>query len=141
MTQMTAKFFYPSLLLLFFSACQHPPIKIKEKNVNKIELIEIEHHYANESLDISILYPEFNKELINDLNNAVPISNHRIFSCHELSIHYKNGHEERYITDGKFIERIKDKKKFKLVDLEKNLITKYWGISERDFCIKKGHQN
>ena len=137
-SQMTLKFFSLLTLLLLLNGCKHGPITIEAKDVEKIELIEIEHHYANESLDISLLNDDLKKDFLSDLTNASPISNHRIFTCHEVSIHYKDGTEERFITDGKFMERIKDKKKFAL-EMEKNLITKYWGISERDFCIKKGH--
>ena len=137
---MKMKFFYVSAIILCLTACNHGPIKIKAKNIEKIELIEIEHHYANESLDISELDNNLVLPFIKDLTNATPISSRRIFTCHELCIHYKDGTQERFITDGKFMERIKDKTKFSL-DMETNLITKYWGISERDFCIKQGHKD
>ena len=134
------KSFYLFAIIISFTACNHDPLEIKATDIEKIELIEIEHHYANESLDISVLNSNLQDQFINDLTNATPISSHRIFTCHELCLHYKNGTQERFITDGKIMERIKDKKKFSL-DMEKNLITKYWGISERDFCVKQGHKD
>ena len=99
---MKIKFFYLFTLLLLLNGCKHGPITIEAQDVEKIELIEIEHHYANESLDISLLNDDLKKDFLSDLTNASPISNHRIFTCHEVSIHYKDGTEERFITDGKY---------------------------------------
>ena len=115
-------------------------IKIMAQDIELIELIEIEHHYVNESLDILLLDDKLQNDFVKDLTNAAPISSRRIFSCHEICIHYKNGEQERFITDGEYMERIKDKTKFSL-EMNKNLITKYWGISERDFCLKHGHKD
>ena len=109
-------------------------------DVHSIELVEVEHHYVNESIDVLLLDGKKKNELITDLTNAEPLLKHRIFSCHELCIHYNDGRQERFITDGEYMERINDKKKFSL-EMDENLITKYWGISERDFCIKKGHHD
>ena len=61
-SQMTIKFFSLFTLLLLLNGCKHGPITIEAKDVEKIELIEIEHHYANESLDISLLNDDLKKE-------------------------------------------------------------------------------
>lgn len=135
---MKAKFFYILIAISTLTGCHHDPINIHNDDVSSIELIEVEHHYLNESIDVLPLQGQSKDKLLSDLIDAEPILNRRIFSCHELSIHYKDGSQERFITDGKYIERIKDKKKFCL-DVSENLITKYWGITEKEFCIKRGH--
>jgi hypothetical protein len=137
---MKAKFFYHIFLISILSACGHAPINIDSNDVSSIKLIEVQHHYLNETIDILTLKKELESSLLEELQDAEPASNLRIFSCHELCVHYKDGKEERFITDGKYIERINDKTKFRL-GVTENLITKYWGISEKEFCIKKGHKD
>ncbi len=126
-------------LTLFFFSC-HPPMNIDGEHVDRIVLVEVAHHYTNESHDTLPLLNENINEMVKDLNEAETVINHRIFSCHELSIHFLDGHEERYITDGKHLERISDKEQFEFI-IDDNFITKYWGVSERDFCIKKGYSD
>lgn len=130
--------FYITIALFIFSC--HPPIQLDASKIDRIELVEVEHHYGNESIDTLPLQVNNLPAMVKDLNEAEPVTNHRIFSCHELSIHFMDGHEERFITDGKHLERIKDKEQFEFI-IEENFITKYWGISERDFCIKRGYRD
>ena len=137
---MNFKFFCTVFLSFILLGCTHVALKINAKKVSAIDLVEIEHHYLNESSDVRPISHEVIDNFLHDLSNAEPILNHKIFSCHEVIIHYTNGSEERFITDGKYLERIKDSTKFAL-EMDKNLITKYWGISEREFCVKRGHKD
>ena len=106
---MIKKILYTLLLFALLQSCKHPPLLIESRTVKEIRLIEVAHHYLNESLDIWPLETKQIPNLLNDLENAHPVRKKRIFTCHELSILYKDGTEQRFITDGRFLERTSDK--------------------------------
>ena len=137
---MIKKLLYFTVFILTLTGCKHDPLKIESRTVNEINLIEVAHHYLNESIDVWKLDDKQTPNLLHDLENAHPVRKKRIFTCHEVSITYKNENKERFITDGRFLERISDKTQYEL-DIDQNLITKYWGISEKEFCVKKGFKD
>ena len=60
-------------IIICLSGCKHDPLKIEAREVDEIELIEVAHHYLNESIDVWKIDHKQIPNLLHDLENAKPV--------------------------------------------------------------------
>ncbi len=122
--------------ILSCSSGGHKFFDIKLEDVSQVRLHWKQHHYTNEDSDY---YPIEEKEIQNfilEFNDLRPTLKNDFNSCYEVVIDYVDHTQEIYKCDGVLLKNPHNNKIYKIVAKE-NLITKYWGIRKRDFCLKQ----
>ena len=110
---------------------------IKEDEVDKIVLHWEEHHYHNQIADNILLDGSKVAAFVQEFNDVKSVEDDLDLehNCFQLHIYYWDGLVDKYKFDGHFIKNMQNHNYYVLSD-EDNLITKYWGLNERDFCVK-----
>lgn len=108
--------------------------KVNYKNVDKIELIEM-NSYDGYKIDSMKLEDRNYKEFINDFNDKSE-DIIKFYPLYIINIHLKNGELISYRTSGQIFEKKEDKNTnavyFKL-NKDINLIEKYWNSKKERF--------
>ena len=129
-------FWFTVLLCTIYSCKREVDFKIDYEDVDKVELVWVEHHYLNPTQDHYILSDSLTKRFILDFNRVKEIDPPNKTTCFELVLYFRDGRESRYVTNGEMLLNIKTGEYFQFRSRE-NMITKFWGIPEREFCIKE----
>ena len=116
-------------------SCKENHLQLSENNVEKIELVWVAHHYHNPEVDYYELNPEVFNEFMDVFNGAEQLSPPVDYTCFEIVVYWKDGGKENYITNGEIIRRVRTGEYFAF-NMDYNVITHFWGIPEKDFCVK-----
>ena len=130
---------YSLYVIFFLCSCNNTSttfFALKTEDVDGIVLHWKEHHYHNDSSDFIKLDQESLEEFIEEFNQfEVNAELHLENKCYELLINYVDGTTEIFDFDGhRVISRVNGHH-YTCIDQE-NLITKFWNITEKDFCVK-----
>lgn len=129
---------YVFILVILFSCSSdsHKFFDIKYEDVNKVSLHWKQHHYTNEDSDYYVLEEKNIEPFVTDFNDLRPTLKKDFNSCYEVVFEYIDNTQEVFKCDGELLKNPHNSKVYKIL-LKENIITKYWGIRKRDFCLKK----
>lgn len=112
---------------------------IRSESVDFIELVQVDHPYLGDRVDIIKLDQKSVDDFLVDFADKKEEVT-KFFSCYVIKIHLKDGQLISYRTNGKVFEKFKDDNTvatfFKL-NKDINLVTKYWGIKANNFCERR----
>ena len=115
---------------------------IEPGNVDSIELIQVDHPYLGSRVGRKILEKKYWAEFLHDFADKRE-ELVKFYSCYVIKIHMKGQPLLSYRTNGQLFEVFKDDsaggRYFKL-NQDTNLVTKYWGIREAQFCDTAGQR-
>lgn len=118
------------------SSADHKFFNIKSEDVNRVRLHWMKHHYTNEDSDYYSLEEKHIEDFVMDFNDLRPTLTEDFNACYEIVIEYIDNTQEIYKCDGEFLKNPHNDKVYKIL-LKDNIITKYWGIRKKDFCLKQ----
>lgn len=123
-------------ILGFIGCTQTSKRTIDPKSVDSIVLVQVTHPYLGKRLHSTKLPDSSFKNFLIDFTSKHPeICD--FYSCYVIKIFLKNGKLISYRTDGVVFEKFIDADEVGSVFIQDdtiNLITKYWGIPEKEFC-------
>jgi len=121
------------IIILYCTSCKRA---INPGNVDSISLIQVDHPYIGHRVDSTLLTKELIPDFIDDFANKKETVV-KFYSCYVIKIRLKDGQLISYRTNGRAFEKFKDENTgaiYFLLNDTINLVTKYWGISEKQFC-------
>lgn len=124
------------ILVQFLKACNNKSKQIDEKDIEKIELVQVEHPLLGGHINSVILDSSETRNFLNDFQDR-KTEIVKFYSCYVFKIFYKNGELKSYRTNGNCMENLNDttlKGGTFTFNSKENLITKYWNIDKNDFC-------
>jgi hypothetical protein len=130
---------FGSILLFSCGRIKNHSFSINPDEVQEVALVRVEHHYHNEDIDHITLPDSLKTAFFESFNNSFELRYYKIGTCYELRIIYKNGESERFITDGRYMERIDENMFYKFLG-QTNVIKKFWGIGLKERCVKQGNR-
>lgn len=110
-------------------------LRVNHDDIDYIELVWVEHHYHNETPDHFKLPEDKMQAFMDDFEHAHEIDSPNKNTCFEIVFYLKNGDYLNYASNGRFLLDIRHGSYFEF-GTKQNLITKYWGLHERDHCLK-----
>lgn len=139
----TSFFLFQLLISIFIATSCNQTTKVIQKSfginpndVASIELIQVKHPYLGGIVNTikldSLLIPNFLKDFSDKKAEIC-----KFYSCFVIKIHLKNNQRIIYRTNGHDLEKFNDSNAlatYYKLNIEENIITKYWGIPEEQMC-------